>query len=154
MENKITPMRFGTVLLGLLFFCNPYFAAVDVLPDFIGCLLICLGFSRLALIHPFAGDVQKAFLKLAAIDAVKTLLLMVVFGTGSGSAEQPTALLVIALSAAAVELLFLLPALRRLFDAFYTLASRYDCTELYANPYGGLSKTDSICRLSMIFVVV
>ena len=154
MENKVKPMRFGTVLLGLLFFFNPSFAALDVLPDFIGCLLIWLGLSRVALLHRFAADAQRAFLKLAAIDAVKNLLLVAVFGLGSGTAEQPTALLIIAFSAAVLELFFLLPALRALFDAFFMLASQYECPTLYANPYGGLSKTDSICRLSRIFVVV
>ena len=154
MENKRKPIRFGTVLVGLLFFCNPYFAAVDVLPDFIGCLLIWLGLSRIAPLHSYARDAQSAFLKLAGVDAIKSLLLIAVFSMGYGTAEQPTALLVIAFAAGVVELFFLLPALRALFDSFFMLASRYDCTALYANPHGGLSKTDSICRLSMIFVVV
>ena len=154
METNTKPMRFGTVLLGLLFFCNPNFAAIDVLPDCIGCLLICLGLTRVALLYPFVGEIRKTFLKLAGVDAVKNLLLFAVMGLGSGTAEQPTALLIIAFAAAVVELIFLLPALRGLFDVFFTLASRYDCPELYANPYGGLSRTDSLARLSMIFVVV
>lgn len=154
MENKPVTVRFGLVFVGLLFFCNPYFAGLDVLPDCIGCLLICWGLSRLALLYPFVADVQKAFLKLACVDAVKMLLLAIVFSSGYGSAEQPTALLVIAFAAAVVGLFFLLPALRRLFDAFYALLSHYDCKYLYGNPYGGLSKTDAICRFSMIFVVV
>ena len=88
MENKRKPIRFGTVLVGLLFFCNPYFAAVDVLPDFIGCLLIWLGLSRIAPLHSYARDAQSAFLKLAGVDAIKSLLLIAVFSMGYGTAEH------------------------------------------------------------------
>ena len=154
MASKNKPMRFGLVYLGLFFFFNPYLAAIDFLPDFIGCLLIWLGLSRVALLTPLAQDAQKAFLRLACVDAIKLLLLVVVFGMGSGTAEQPTALLVIAFSAGVLELFFMIPALRALFDTFYILASHYDCKKLYANPYGGLSSTESICRLSVIFMIV
>ena len=154
MASKSKPMRFGLVFLGLCFFANPYLAAIDFLPDAIGCLLIWLGLSRLALLTPAARDAQKAFLRLACVDALKLLMLVVVFGMGSGTAEQPTALLVIAFSTGVLELFFLFPALRALFDAFFVIASHYDCKRLYANPCGGLSATDSICRLSTVFVVV
>jgi hypothetical protein len=153
MTSDAKPMRFGAVLLGLCFFCNPTFAALDVLPDFIGCLLICLGLSRVALIYPFIAETQKAFLKLAGVDAVKVVLLIAIFGMGSGNAEQPTSLLIVAFAAAVVELFFLLPALRRLFDDLYVLASRYECTELYTDQAGRASLTDRICKLFIVFVI-
>ena len=37
------PMSFALIFIGLLFFANPYFATLDILPDWIGCALICLG---------------------------------------------------------------------------------------------------------------
>ena len=39
-EKKSKPISFALVTAGLAFFFNPQFAALDLLPDFIGCLLI------------------------------------------------------------------------------------------------------------------
>ena len=48
---KTKRITFFSVFLGFLFFLNPTFAAVDVLPDFIGCLLIWAELSKVALIR-------------------------------------------------------------------------------------------------------
>ena len=39
------PLGFGLVFAGLCFFFNPYVAVIDVLPDFIGALLIYLFYT-------------------------------------------------------------------------------------------------------------
>ena len=150
---KHKTMYFGTVFLGLAFFFNPYFAVVDVLPDFIGAFIVCLGLSRLALLHPTLREARNGFLKVAAADAVKNLGLLVIFGLGT-DAEQPIALLIAAFAAAILELLFLIPAIRALFDGLYSLASHYDCKALYADADSGISRTDLMHRLTVIFLVV
>ena len=103
--NLERPVRFGLVLFGLCFFFNPGFSAVDVLPDFIGCMLIWLGLSRISLISAPMREARGAFLKLAAVDVVKTFALIIVFRAGSSS-EQPISLLIIAFSAALVGMYF------------------------------------------------
>ncbi len=150
--NKLRPRGFGLVFLGLAFFFNPYFAVVDALPDFIGCLLICAGLSRVAPVHAGMQDARKAFLRLAAVDAIKNIALLMIFGMGSAT-EQPTALLLAAFGAAAAEMLFLIPAVRHLFDGFLSLAITYDCTELYTAPYGGGSSTERMQRLTVFFLI-
>ncbi|MBE6701856.1 MAG: hypothetical protein E7585_00370 [Ruminococcaceae bacterium] len=149
--TKARPITFGTVFLGLAFFCNPSFAAVDILPDFIGCLLICLGLSRAALVHPGIRESKIAFSKLAVVDACKNLALLLVFGMGS-AADQPTVLLIVTFAATILELCFAIPAIRLLFESFYALASACDCTELYSSELGGASRTDTLKKVMIAFL--
>lgn len=153
MSRKLKPRGFGLVFLGLALFFNPYFAVVDVLPDFIGCILIYIGLSRVAMIHDGLRDAANAFLKLAGVDVLKNLALLMIFGMGSAT-EQPSALLMAAFAAAVAELMFLIPAVRRLFDGISSLAITYDCKELYVSEAGGLSRTDRMGRLTLGFFIL
>lgn len=153
MKRENRSMCFGIIFLGFVFFFNPTIAVIDVLPDFIGCIIIWLGLSRLSLIHPNMQAARSGFLKLALIDVAKSLSLIVIFGMGNHS-EQPTLLLVAAFAAAVVELLFLIPAFRSLFDGLFSMASRYDCIELYGDRGGRLSRTDLMYRMTVIFLIV
>lgn len=153
MSRKLKPRGFGLVFLGLALFFNPYFAAVDVLPDFVGCILIYIGLSRVALIHDGLRDAANAFLKLAAVDVLKNIALMIIFGMGS-AAEQPSALLMAAFAAAVAEMMFLIPAVRRLFDGILSLAITYDCKDLYASEGEMLSRTERMGRLTLGFLVL
>lgn len=153
MSNKLKPRGFGLVFAGLALFFNPYFAAVDILPDFIGCILICLGLSRVAMIHDGMRDAASAFWKLAIVDVLKNLALLIIFGMGS-TAEQPSALLMAAFAAAVAELMFLIPAIRKLFDGFLSLSITYDCQELYGSEPGGFSRTERMQRLTVVFLIL
>ena len=83
MCHNTRSIRFGLVFFGMLFFCNPCFAVIDILPDFIGCLLIFAGLSRVSLIQGSMREARFAFLKLAAVDILKTVALLIVFGAGN-----------------------------------------------------------------------
>ena len=151
MSRADRPIRFGLVLAGMCFFFNPSFAAVDLLPDFIGCLLIWLGLSRAAVVSAPMAEARSAFLKLAAVDLAKFFALMVVFGSGS-STEQPVSLLIIAFSAAVVGLYFFTVALRALFEGFSSLSVTYDCVALYQTRPSGRSRTEEVARFATLFV--
>ena len=148
--NVERPMRFGLVFLGLCFFFNPGFSAVDVLPDFIGCMLIWLGLSRISLISTPMREARSAFLKLAVVDVIKTLALMMVFRAGSSS-EQPISLLIIAFSVALLGTYFFVGAIRTLFDGFATLGMAHDVLPLYQTHFHGRSRVEEITRFSILF---
>ena len=152
MSRNARYVRFGLVFIGMLFFCNPYFAVIDILPDFIGCLLICVGLGRVSLIQSSMREARTAFLKLALVDLLKAVALLIVFGAGNPK-EQPTALLLTGFSAAVVELMFLIPAMRNLFDGFSDLAITYDCVSLYANTQGKLSLTEQMQKITILFLI-
>lgn len=151
MTRTDRPIRFGLVLAGLCFFFNPAFSVIDVLPDFIGCLLIWLGLSRVSVVSPPMAEARRAFLKLALVDLVKLFALIVVFGSGSSS-EQPVSLLIIAFSAAVVGLYFFVLAIRALFEGVSALSVTYDCAALYRTHTGDRSRTEEVARFATVFV--
>ncbi len=153
MSNKASPVRFGLVFFGLAFFFNPTFAAIDVLPDFIGCLLIAAGLFRAATVQGDFKKAQRAFLKMALVDAAKNIALIGAFGSNS-AADQPTLILLTAFVAAVVGLIFAVIAIRALFDGFFNLACTHGCTELYGNVNGGLSLTERMGKWTVIFLFV
>lgn len=145
-------IRFGLLFAGLIFFCNPYFAVIDVMPDFIGCLLIVVGLSRATLVNRLLAEARTAFLRLMLVDIVKNVLLMITMS--AGSAEQPTALLLIAFSATVVELFFLIPAFKLLFEGLTSIATLEDCPALYGTYHGRFSRIELLQRQTVVFIVV
>ncbi len=49
-------MEFTLITVGLLFLMNPLIAIVDILPDFIGCIIMLLGINRLRAVSPELDD--------------------------------------------------------------------------------------------------
>ncbi|MBE6690932.1 MAG: hypothetical protein E7590_06570 [Ruminococcaceae bacterium] len=152
-KSQVRPITFFTVFLGLAFFCNPTFAAIDVLPDFIGCLLICLGLSRVSRIHAGLREVKKSFYKVAIVDICKNIALVMVLGMGS-AADKPTVLLILTFAATVLGLIFLIPAVRLLFDQLLSLSIAYDCKELYQSELGGLGRTERTRKCLVVFLFV
>lgn len=153
MSNKARPIRFGLVFLGLAFFFNPSFAAIDVLPDFIGALLIAAGLFRGATVNADLKKAQAAFLKVALIDGIKSVMILGALGSGS-AADRPTLILITAFASVTVGLVFTVFAVRALFDGFFSLACTYDHPELYGNMYGGSSLTERMGKRTVIFLIV
>lgn len=146
------PMRFGLVLLGLLFFANPYFAVVDVLPDVIGCLLIYIGLGRAARINRQVAEARTAFFKLLCFDVIKQICVLVVFGM-STDLERPVSLLAIAFVGAVLGLYFSFAALGALFEGFHSLSITQDCPALYGALGHRLCRNERILRYSTAFFV-
>lgn len=150
-KNKL--MHFSLIFAGLSFFFNPYFAAVDVLPDFVGALLVAIGLVPLARLYTPMGEAKRAFLLLALADFVKNILLVFVFGM-SMMGEQEVLVLIVAFLSATVGVLFAVQAFRTLFDGFYTMASREDCYALYGCADSKRSTTERMGRFAVLFLVL
>lgn len=150
--KEVKPMKLFPVFLGFCFFFNPTFAAIDVLPDFLGCIVIFLGLSRVSLVSSEMAEAKRAFLKLIPIDIAKNIALLVTMG-GGNNAERPTGILLVAFAAAVVELMFFIPAVRHLFDGIEMLAMSHNATELYTARVGRFSLTECVGRLTVIFLI-
>ncbi len=131
-EQRVRPMRFVLVFVGLAFFCNPYLSVIDFFSDFIGCALIALGLSRVSLFHRPMREARTAFLRLGIFDLIKTAATLGLIAI-SGPLERPTVLLSIAFVSATVGLYLSVHAVVALFDGFYHLAVTNDCDALWQN---------------------
>lgn len=149
--TKVKKYNLWPVCIGLVFFCNPYIAAVDILPDTIGCLLIVLALNPLARLHAPMREAQRAFGYLALIDLVKTLLLIFVFGN-SVMGEQEVLILIVAFLGATLGTVFAVVAMRTLFNGIESLAMSYQCEALYAIKRNGKSRTELLSRFAVFFI--
>lgn len=152
MKNQ-KPLQFILVLIGLCFFFNPYFAAIDILPDFIGALLVALGLLRVSRISEPMREAGRAFFRLALIDIVKNILLLFVFG-GSAMGEQELLVLIVAFLGATLGTLFTVLAMRTLLDGFDWLATANNCEALYCATRGKRSRTERFAHFTAVFIVV
>ena len=79
-RSKSDSMGWGMIAVGLLFLFNPNINIIDVLPDFIGYIFLCLGGAKLTDLNESIDRALSAFRKMILIDAGKWLALMWVFG--------------------------------------------------------------------------
>ena len=150
-KNKRRPLPINSLLMiiGTFFFFNPNLVVVDLLPDFIGAILIIVGFLHLADIEDRAKDAQKAFVILAIVNAAKMLTMFVLhdnegqvwgliftfcFGLGEG------ALFVYGMS--------------KLFSAITYQAMRHTCLPLYEGFSSLLPLTVLIAVLKNLLVML
>ena len=157
-QKKMGNIGFFTVMTGLFFFFNPNFSVLDLLPDFIGCLLVFFGLTRVAHVSTVMQEARAKFLRLTAVCAARDLLVLMVLGSSAAN-EKATSLLLISFSAALLFLWFAFSAFRALFDGFYGLAVLGDCPPLYTEENSGKngvkrSKTERVLRASLFFLVL
>ncbi len=162
-KEKSTTRKIGflPVYIGLLFFANPYLGMVDILPDFIGCLLIFWGLFHVSHVSGVMAEARTKFLHLLALVLAKDILGFLIMGS-SANADRPTLYLIVAFVSAVLHIWLGYAAVHTLYDGFYGLAVKGDCPALYAaaprrvlfKSTAHLSRTEVILKKTMIFLVV
>ncbi len=133
MKNKM--LRFGLLLGGLVFFCNPNLNIVDVLPDCIGCLLIVIALTKLGDLSADIGAAKQAFFTLFWITLSKLPALLLLMWITGNSVGEETMKLVFAFCYAVAETVFALRAFSLLLDGLAYLGTRTEGGEfLYTLP--------------------
>ncbi len=135
-------MYLKTLLFGLFFLITPEVSTFDLLPDFIGCLLIIKAISKLALISEEAEEAKKHFLRLLAVSAVKTVLFFPLLTIGS---TDGGIYLAFTAAFAVLTTMFTVPALRELYLALSTVSDRGNKTSV---------KISGLYIFSMIFFLL
>lgn len=132
-KNKI--IRFGFLIAGFVFLCNPNLNIIDILPDCIGCLFMIAALTKLGDLCSDIGDAKRAFITLFWITASKIpalILLIWIMGTSVG---EETMRLVFAFCYAIAETVFGLRAFSLLFDGLAYFGTRQPGGEfLYTLP--------------------
>lgn len=103
-------MKLIYFIIAFIFFFNPEFSNLDILPDFIGYALIMLALSRQAYINENAQDAYDSARIMLIISIAKTVSLALV------SAEDVTMSLLLSFTFLIVELIFGIPFVLKLFN--------------------------------------
>jgi len=112
---------------GFFLLCNPEIAGLDVLPDFIGYLMIMVGIYFVSDMNSKLRDAMRFFQKLFIISVVQFVLFIIVLSIPSAG-EQSTAYLCITFAVMLFSVIFGIPAWSKAFDGFSYLGMKFETT--------------------------
>lgn len=104
----------SNLLIGILFLINPYYGVIDILPDFIGMVIIYRSIEKLADLDERLHDSKKNIL--AATWVSVAMFFAMGMGIFSGGMDKTTTLTIM-LASHIVYCILLIPAFRNLFAA-------------------------------------
>lgn len=119
-------MHVGLILAGFLFLANPVIHVLDILPDFIGYLIILRGISEAAHFVDHFADAKRWFGRLALINAVRCAAVFI----WPGSTDSTMLLLTFVFSL--LEAACFIPAMLAFFDGLTFAALWYNGTAVFA----------------------
>ncbi len=124
------------VMLAGIFLFDPMIGFVDVLPDVVGYLLLCMGLSKLSDLNDTISESAQRFRTMVWVgfgQLVAAYLVHVVMGQSAEQMnryEQPVAILLCSFVLLVLRWYFLIPAYRGLFKGLGQLAERHDARAL------------------------
>lgn len=143
----------GRIIAAIIFFFNPNVGIVDILPDFIGYILLVTAISKVAVIDDRISDAQALFTRLIYITALRLASLLAVFGFIPLS-DQNISILLLSFVFDVLELLTLVPAVIKLFDGIFYLSDRHSGEAAYIKTGRFKPKTITERARSTIIVFV
>lgn len=153
-NRKISFLQIG---LSLIFLFNPNIAVIDLLPDFIGYILLSLALIKLADINETVAEAAAIFNKMILIDAAKIFAIIWIFWISPPS-EQNSAVLLWTFVFGVLEMVFLIPAFIKLFKGLVELGYFHNNNAILGsriNRFGNLARknyTEKIRFLTVFFI--
>ena len=156
MKLRVTNIPFTRLIIGFLFLANPMPLLLDILPDFIGYLLILSAIAVPADGLPYFDDARKGLKNLIWISASKYLVFILMMSIYGGDTTQRSIVPVFTLPYAVLEAVFLIPVLKDLFDGFYYLGERFNVSAAIRLPEGSRRRIspEKIYPLTVAFFIV
>ncbi len=154
-QKSVKSMGFSLIAVSFLFYFIPDFALIDVLPDIITYILICIGISKLSYLNESLDSARKLFFRMILVSAGKIVALFVTFGT-SNTDEQSSLMLLMVFVFALMEGLILIPAYIHLFDGLLYLGTRYDGVAVFGKKKDRMKKSasDRLKNQTIVFIIV
>lgn len=167
MENKegmkkMQIVGWGGLIGALIFFFNPDIGVFDLLPDFIGYILICAALTKIADIDDRVGEARELFVRMIYISLVKFAVFFVQFGFFPPT-DQSVSTLMFAFVFSVAEIITVIPAMVKLADGILHLSSRHDGKAAYlparargARRDGAYEKTitERVRNATIAFVII
>ena len=151
MTKKNNIVGHAPIVFAFLFLFNPNITIIDILPDFVGYILLCIALYRVADVHERVGEAYQGFKRMIFIDAAKWLAVFWIFGMTVPS-ERNTSILLWTFVFSVLEMIFLLPTYVKLFDGMTQIGYLYPCRSIFGRNEKK-SKTDRVRNLTVAFIV-
>lgn len=134
-------MGFGLIAAGFVILFNPVFNIIDLLPDFIGVLLIYAGLTKTATLNEDVASARKKMLYLALVDIAKLICI------GFLNEQDGTRYLMFATIFGVLECICFIPAVCDLFIGVEHLGMTYDSASVNRT-YRGKGKSGAVREYS------
>ena len=151
-DSSMRTIKTGWLIFAVVMLFNPNVNLIDILPDFIGYFILAKFFERAADSAPYFEEARSAFFKLGLISLAKIPALVIVVIVRSGNVIDNDIVALMALIFAVVELLYLIPGIKSLFDALAYLGERSEAKSLISN--GSLISTDNLRSFTFAFSIM
>ena len=115
--------------VAIILLADPGISFIDLLPDAVAYLLIVIALTPLSAVVPHFAEARERFQKLIILAAVRIPVTAVAIQILSNNTHQLPLIVVFSVVFAAFDIIFLLPAIRELFEGIYMLATRFEIEE-------------------------
>lgn len=134
-------MGIGYIIAGVVFLFNPMISILDVLPDFIGYLLILAGIYKLADMTNKMENIHKNLLYLIGISLLRTILSVVI------TTSDKILVLIFVFVFAVFETIFMINVFNKIFDGIEDIGIRFNGTATF-------NKISELRTLTYIFIII
>lgn len=143
-DKKREPFGLILIAIGFVFLVNPCIHIIDILPDFIGFILMCFGIDKLSDLEGRFAAAKKGFIELAVISAVKTAGLVLL------PHIDEIFVILLVFSFGILEAMFFIPAMKNLFEGFRYFGLRSGAV----SPGERSERTQSLACVAYCFRIV
>ena len=151
-KNKgMKNVGYSWIIFAFIMIFNPNIQLIDILPDFIGFFILAKAIEKAADAAPYFEEARSAFTKLAYISLAKIPALVIVALVRSKNTMDNDIVALFALVFATVELLYLIPAIKNIFDALTYLGERGNVPSLIKSD--SLISTDALRSFTFAFAI-
>ncbi len=153
MKQLFTKKHYTAIIISLAFLCNPNFHTVDILPDFIGYLLMATAIGHAAEIAPYFAEIKTGLYRLALITFIKLPATLVMYGNMyAGRDIVPLFVLVFSI----LELLCLIPLIANAYAGLSYLGQRGNVKALLSpvSFFGKSISTIGLRSITLFFVIL
>ncbi len=142
----------GRLLLALVFLFNPPLSLIDVLPDFVGYLLLMSAIRNAAAVFPHFDEAYRGFEKMFWITLIKLPALLLMLSVIRLNSGERAIITVFSLGFALVEVIFAISAFRAFGQALSHLGEREGLMPVLAA--GRHAKgLDGVMRLTTVLLI-
>ncbi|MBQ9069884.1 MAG: hypothetical protein IJY23_00870 [Clostridia bacterium] len=151
-KKSMRTIGYKWLIFALVMLFNPNIQLIDLLPDFIGFFILAKFLEKAADAAPYFEEAREAFLKLGFVNLFKFPALILVRAVRSHNTLDNDILALMTLVFAVLEIIYLIPAIKNLFDALSYLGERGNAESLIKSD--SLISTDALRSFTLAFAIL
>ncbi len=144
-------LSLGKLFGGCLFLCNPNISLFDLLPDAIGFALFLSAIKECVFVFPHFAEAYTGLRRMLWLSLAKIPAFFFMLRIAAGNLDERAIIPVFSLAFTVLELLFILPAFRALWEGFVYIGEKEGVYSPLTDGKGG--SVDSVALFTIVFLL-